>query len=329
MFDSEIKKIIDDLEKRSDVIDREDLRRLIDDDSESLNNKDEAIPDEMNLLLVSPIKLLDAPSDKPDAGVCPKGCFTITDYDRDGDFYVNCQLHKNAKEDVPEDQKLLFEEIETANTVIKSLSDTDIKKKRKYHSKLVSLAKAGLEGETAQPKLALSALKKLEEEILMVEGQRIKNNYMINLGKIAIIISIAAFGIYLFVNNQFPTADPVFTAGAIVWIGAMLGTWVSFGARKHIMTFKELSVIEDDRMNPLMRLIYIGICSIILYLFIKIGLFNISIGEMSAKDLLGTVPGQMLIGIVCGLTESKIGISIFEKAKLNFSNDEKEVVVKQ
>jgi len=93
----------------------------------------------------------------------------------------------------------------------------------------------------------------------MVEGQRIKNNYMINLGKIAIIINIAAFGIYLFVNNQFPTADPAFTAGAIVWIGAMLGTWVSFGARKHIMTFKELSVIEDDRMNPLMRLIYIGI----------------------------------------------------------------------
>jgi len=69
--------------------------------------------------------------------------------------------------------------------------------------------------------------------------------------------------------------------------------------------------------------------SIILYLFIKIGLFNISIGEKSASDLLGTVPGQMLIGIVCGLTESKIGISIFEKAKLNFNNDEKKVVVKQ
>lgn|GEM_PF-2728687 len=85
---------------------------------------------------------------------------------------------------------------------------------------------------------------------------------------------------------------------------------------------------KDDRMNPLMRLIYIGICSIILYLFIEIGLFNISIGEMTAKDLLATVPGQMIIGIVCGLTESKIGISIFEKAKLNFGNDEKEVMVK-
>lgn len=42
-------------------------------------------------------------------------------------------------------------------------------------------------------------------------------------------------------------------------IGALTGTWVSFGARKFEIEFEDLASLEKDKMTPVIRLIYIAV----------------------------------------------------------------------
>lgn len=46
-------------------------------------------------------------------------------------------------------------------------------------------------------------------------------------------------------------------------IGALTGTWVSFGARKFEIEFEDLASLEKDKMTPVIRLIYIAVASLI------------------------------------------------------------------
>ena len=97
-------------------------------------------------------------------------------------------------------------------------------------------------------------------------------------------------------------------------MGALLGTWISFGARKFNITFEELSVLEKDMMSPWIRLIYIGACSIVFMLLLSTRLISIEIGFISTTTISTSRELQLVIGILCGLVESKIGVTIYKKA---------------
>lgn len=259
---------------------------------------------------------------------------------------------------IPPAKQKLLEKIMTANTIIKSLyftEDTDTDKtdqkvnnaiKRKYFKKLLSLAQAGLAGELAQPALASSALERLKDEITTIEGQRIKNTYMKELGLRAFLSSLIALVIFLFAgigifSDQAALANLLFkqsdTAGlfqsgflavasmcSVIWIGAMLGTWVSFAARNPAFNFERLSILETDRMKPTIRLIYIGICAIIFALFLSSGIVALAVGGLSTANIAGSVSTQFVIGLLCGLTESKIGSFIHQKSAAVILNNPKD-----
>ncbi|MBC3887858.1 hypothetical protein GH810_05995 [Acetobacterium paludosum] len=250
---------------------------------------------------------------------------------------------------IPTAKQALFEKIVTANTIIKSLyfnEDTDIHVadhkvndaiKKKYFKKLLSLAQAGLAGEMAQPALATSALERLKDEITIVEGQRIKNTYMKELGLRAFLSSLIALLLFLITSTAIfsgqatfadvffkrPDTFVFFESGflsvismcSVIWIGAMLGTWVSFAARNPTFNFERLSILETDRMEPTIRLIYIGICAIIFSLFLSSGIVALEIAGFSTANINESISTQIVIGLLCGLTESKIGSFIHSKTE--------------
>lgn len=104
-----------------------------------------------------------------------QGYFVVSE-NKDELFDIKCELHpEHAKESIPTEQETLYTEIESTNNIIKSLHNTKDEIKSKYFNKLLSLSQAGLVGETAQPNLASKSLIKLKDEMVLVEGQRIKN----------------------------------------------------------------------------------------------------------------------------------------------------------
>lgn len=242
-----------------------------------------------------------------------QGYFLVSSNDEHEKYDIKCELHPNfAKDEIPLDQMELYVEIEKINNIIKSLIKTDDKIKNKYFQKLLSLAQAGLVSEAAQPKLALMSLEKLKEEILLIEGQRIKNKYMQSLGVVAAILTIICYVLYIILDyNKLTDVNGYIFA----FIGALIGAWVSFGARKFTLNFDELCVIEEDMMSPVIRLIYIGLCSMIFLLFLSSGIINIEIGSITTENVSNNIKLQVLVGIICGLVESKIGINIYNKAK--------------
>ena len=239
--------------------------------------------------------------------------FFIVDKNPDEAFDIKCELHpKKAKEAIPTEQAKLYSEIENTNNIIKSLKNTQNEAKQKYFDKLLSLSQAGLVGETAQPDLALNSLTKLREEMVLVEGQRIKNSYMMDLGIKALILSVVALALAIS-SIEFSFYRQVsmylFTA-----FGSFTGTWVSFGARRFNITFEQLSLLEEDMMSPWIRLIYIGVCSSIFLLMFNTKILSIGIGTLSTTTIKDSVELQITVGVLCGLVESKIGLNLYKKA---------------
>lgn len=240
-----------------------------------------------------------------------QGVFEVlknTEIDYDINFNI---IPEYASQGIPEKQQKLYISIERVTSIIKCLKGSDKRTKDKYFDKSLSIAQVGLTGTNAQPELAIRSLEALKEEIILNEGERIKNEYMKCLGIYAlIIIFISILVIFIFNHYKFYLLNKyVYT-----FQGAMVGTWISFGARKVELKFEELSIIEKDRLNPKIRLIFVGISSIILLLFINSGIITFSVGGFKSKDIPNSIELQFLIGIISGLLEYKISIGIFKKA---------------
>lgn len=102
---------------------------------------------------------------------------------------------------------------------------------------------------------------------------------------------------------------------SITFICSLIGTWISFGARNLNISFKQLSVVEYDMMNQWIRLVYIGVCSIILITFLNADIIKISVGLISSSNIKETFEIQASIGFICGLIESKLGLNIYKKVE--------------
>lgn len=241
-----------------------------------------------------------------------RGYFTV-DKNENDPFDILCELRPDVDDDVPAEQASLYAEIESTCNVIKSLDKTKDTTKQKYFDKLLSLAQVGLVPEKcAQPQMARISLEKLKAEMLIVEGKRIKNRYMTRLGITAVALAVVV-GISMAILFQL-TESAVFYMITYTWLGAMAGAWISYGARKFQFEFEDMSIIEKDMLGPVIRLIYIGICSLIFELFLSCGIATINIGSITTNDLQSSYKLQLLIGVICGLVESKIGIDIYKKA---------------
>lgn len=240
-----------------------------------------------------------------------KGCF-IVHINPNNQWDIICGLLPDIGEnDVPEEQRLLFHSVEETSYYISTLKNTKDETKKEYLNELLSLAQTGLVGNNPAPKLSLETLDRLKDKIRLKEGSRIKNTYMLNLGIYTFIGTLALLLIkfILFTNNFF-----YFDKYIYVSIGSIIGTWVSFGARKLNLSFEELSLIEEDGLSPWMRLIYICTCSNIVLLFLSSELIKISLGNFSLSEINKSIELQFVLGVICGLVEYKIGTGIFNKA---------------
>lgn len=240
-----------------------------------------------------------------------KGCFSV-DINPDNEWDIMCSLLPGVgDDDIPKEQGLLFHNVEETSSYISTLKNTKTEIKKRYLDELLSLARIGLTGENPTPMLSLETLDRLKDKIRLKEGSRIKNEYMLTLGKLVLLGILILFVINCFLHyKKIYYLDKYF----YVSFGALIGTWISFGARKLNLSFEELSIIEYDGLSPYMRLIYICICSNIILLFLSSGIIEISLGGFNLNKIDKLTELQFILGVICGLVEYKIGIGLFNKA---------------
>ncbi len=230
----------------------------------------------------------------------------------DEEFDICCEINENFPRKPPKKYRELYSNVELACAIIKSLDYTDKSTKEKYFKKLLSLAQAGLVSKAVNPDLAQDALDKLKKEIMIIEGGRIKNKYMINLGFAALIIALISSLIFAF-SIYFNFLE--LASFALISIGTMAGVWLSFGVRKLIIKFEELSVIEKDMMKPFIRLIFSLLSTLLFALFIMTGIIQVKAGSFDTSNMANDYKVPLIFGAVCGLIENRIGVRIYNQAK--------------
>ena len=67
-------------------------------------------------------------------------------------------------------------------------------------------------------------------------------------------------------------------------------------------------------MNPLLRLLYTFIGTLIFSLLLLSGVVDIKVGSLDTAELLTSPVTQLAIGAVCGLIESKVGVNVYNRA---------------
>jgi hypothetical protein len=230
---------------------------------------------------------------------------------------------------VPELQQKLQMSIEQTLMIIRKLFKGENEKSNldNYFAQLLSLAQAGLVVVNAQPTIAMNALLQLRAEIVDLKSGEIKNNYFKTLGmqalwltSIPIIIALSVKALYYYLEVPTINQLSVFSNYIYVWCGTMLGIWISFGARKTILTFEELTTIEEDRLEPLMRLLFIGSISMVFAVLFYKQAISIKIGTISSADIEHDSFVGIIFGVMLGLSEQVLGKKITKKAASLFDN---------
>lgn len=208
---------------------------------------------------------------------------------------------------IPEEQLRLRDEVDRTLTVLRAAfsESKDECRFEEYYRSLLSIAQTGLVGESAQPKLAESALATFRNDIVAREAGIIKNRYMKTLGKRAFLIGIGPLLVSLFLSQVVSQMEP-FSNFLLLWTGCMAGVWLSFGARKKIIRFEDLQVLEEDRLEPTIRLIFAGLLTIIFGLLFSTKAVSVHVGAINSNDFTSNSQIALLMGLILGFSETAL-----------------------
>jgi hypothetical protein len=239
---------------------------------------------------------------------------------------ARAQQAKDA-EDAQEDAQQAKDNKQKTRALVKKA------KFRSYYMGLFLLAQIGLDGSKPQPFLANASLESLKDQVMTLEGGRVKNGYMQDLGTAAIVMAGPPLAVLLIFRQTALllrwkvglTAVVAKTASApylfwlvpvflYAWVGAMLGTFLSFALRNPVLTFDQLAVPEADRMNPRMRLVYVGLLTLVIVIALSYHAMSISLGGINTNQFPQTPSLAFIIGVFCGISERAMGDKLVSTA---------------
>ncbi len=229
--------------------------------------------------------------------------------------------------EIPEDQQNLVIDVGNSLATINLLYETKSINFKKAFEQLFYIAKTGLEGGKAQPTLATKALVQFKKEIVDRESGKVKNQYLKRLGIRAIILGAPLLILGSIINFLFckqiscECIQSNYVANLmILWSGTMAGVWLSFAITRTLIGFDDLVIIERDRLEPALRLIFTGLLSIIFgFLFIK-GAIELKLGGLSSQNLITDPITAFLMGSILGLNEKIIGSTLTRKTSTLFNS---------
>lgn len=231
-------------------------------------------------------------------------------------WYIEFQPVPEAK--IPAEVATLQIDIDRTLTTVDMLfpdtgkNDENRRKFGLYYDKVAGIAVAGIgQDQTLFGNLALQAL---QAKVVLRESGRVKNSYVRRLGfwsaSLAVIFAILYFlarsgcgPVWLLPKREF----------LMLLIGCFIGTWLSFSIRKVALSFGELSVVENDQLDPPIRLIFVAGLTMVVGLIFSTQLAAITIGNFNT-NFLGSGTHALLIGLFCGIAEQTLSTTVGSEA---------------
>jgi hypothetical protein len=93
---------------------------------------------------------------------------------------------------------------------------------------------------------------------------------------------------------------------------AAVGTWLSFSIRRVTLSFDDLAVLEEDLLDPSLRVIFVVALTMAACLLFETKALNIEIGELKTSQLSGAT--ALLVGVFFGLSERALATAVSGRA---------------
>jgi hypothetical protein len=231
---------------------------------------------------------------------------------------------KHGHQTIPDEQTSLKNEIETSLTVIQTvfpdnpkwvsfLRMRDRRKFEEYFHKLLALAQVGLQ--FGQVPVARQALAALQMEFEYREGAIVKNTYLRRLLFYSSSMVLVVISMYIVVREYAPHDSLVyhFRNFFLLIAGSSIGTWLSFSIRRVQLRFFELAVLEEDRLNPGIRLLFVCGLTFTIGLLFWLEVVVINIGKFDT-NFTNSGTKAVLIGLLCGIAEKGLSTAVSRRA---------------
>jgi hypothetical protein len=198
----------------------------------------------------------------------------------------------------------------------KPVLDLNPDKRSNYFRGLKGICHIGLEHEDpSQLKLAKKSLDSFREEFVANEAGAVKNRYLWRLGWRCLVISVAASLAYVYARSTHaPTIVQHFRNFFLLVAGAGVGTWLSFSLRRVIVSFLDLAALEEDRLDPFMRVLFITALTSIVGLLIWTGAVSLGIGQFTTTEFGKNGATALLIGLLLGVAERTMATAVQKRA---------------
>ena len=229
---------------------------------------------------------------------------------------------KLLEKETPEDQEELAHLINETLDILTATFRRDRKKKfPHYFEQLFQIAQDGLTGKVAMTKSAFREIDRFKADIVRMEGYKIKNYYLQELGIMAaggIGLGLFGIGVFCLIPVIFPEMNnAIMVAGIsymLLWCGTMIGTWVSTGSRNLELAFEDIPALNSGKRESILRLIFVGICGLIFGILFHFDIFTIDLGILDTRSFESQPEIGFMLGILLGLGEKTIGLKITRKA---------------
>jgi hypothetical protein len=179
---------------------------------------------------------------------------------------------------------------------------------------LALIAQAALrENDAFYARLALEAFK---EEFVAMEADMVKNQYLRSLGHRALLAALGfglGWGVCVTVAARLTIAANI-APFLLAAVGACAGTWLSFAIRRVVLSFNDLAAVEDDRMSPVARILFVVGLAWLIGLFLESGVIKAQINSISV-DLSHSNFLVLLIGIMCGIAERALAGALGKRSE--------------
>ncbi|MGH6897341.1 MAG: hypothetical protein ACREJ5_12485 [Geminicoccaceae bacterium] len=194
---------------------------------------------------------------------------------------------------------------------------------QEYLDQLLGIAGIGLESDPAQVKLADQQLAAFQEQLVSREAARIKNGYMrrfLVYVLVAVLLLALLPGAGILLAEQLSNEASAWVEAinlhrnfVVLLIGATVGAWLSFGMRKVVIGFSDLAALEEDRLDPPVRILFVCGLALILGLLFVTGAVKMQIGGFDT-DFIHSVSKALLIGLFCGVSEQALAGAVGRRA---------------
>ena len=204
-------------------------------------------------------------------------------------------------------------------------AEYNVAMRSRYMRQLWGIAAVGLEmtDETVID-MAKESLAAFQEEFRALEAGDVKNGYLQRLGGFALLVAGVALAAYCVIRWGLPhgaAAEPESVARTLYGLrnlplllaGTSLGTWLSFSLRRPTLTFLDLAALEEDRLDPKMRVLFVCGLSLAVGLLLWCGAISVGLGDFKPRVFDHGV-ATVLLGLLLGIAERTIANSVYKRA---------------